>query len=139
MILATIVSGFAGFLSSAIPAAFKILQDSRDKEHELLLIDKQIEQLKFQGAQQLQIAEVQYESTEAEAIYKTYNSGVTWVDALNGTVRPVLAYAFFGLYAFLKYCYYKQGATGILWTEDDMVIFSAIISYYFGSRCFNKR
>ncbi|MFO1242038.1 MAG: hypothetical protein U1E36_02395 [Rickettsiales bacterium] len=32
---------------------------------------------------------------ESRALYQTYNTGIRWVDTLNGTVRPVIAYNFF--------------------------------------------
>jgi cellulose synthase/poly-beta-1,6-N-acetylglucosamine synthase-like glycosyltransferase len=70
------------------------------------------------------------------------------VDALNGTVRPVIAYAFFILYALVKLLSYAAVANSnvvpfvvlhdTLWTEDDAAIFAGIISFYFGQRAMAK-
>jgi len=70
------------------------------------------------------------------------------VDALNGTVRPVIAYSFFMLYAAVKLLSYAAiaGSNAVpfvvihdtLWTEDDAAIFAGIISFYFGQRAMKK-
>ncbi|MCC8417003.1 MAG: hypothetical protein LN588_00340 [Rickettsia endosymbiont of Bryobia graminum] len=75
-----------------------------------------------------------------------YEHYINWIDALNGSVHPVLAYSFFLMYAIVKYLQYKtiKNATvlieyiNILWNIDDQAIFAGIISFYFGQRMFNK-
>ena len=71
--------------------------------------------------------------------------GLRWVDALNATVRLVLAYAFFLLYASMKAVQISAMTWPILpwqlpliWTEEDMAIFCSIIGFYFGSRSLGK-
>ena len=49
------------------------------------------------------LIQITSDSLESRALYKTYNVGIKWVDALNGTVRPILAYSFFLLYSAVKY------------------------------------
>lgn len=85
---------------------------------------------------------------ESAALYKTYSTGIEWVDALNGTVRPVLAYAFFLVFAlnkaYLAYSFVPNPAlpwitlAQVLWTPEDSVIFASIISFYFGSRALSR-
>ena len=82
---------------------------------------------------------------EAKAIYATYKSGINWIDSLNGTVRPVLAYAFFFIYSFTKFLQYQVLITQItildislLWSEEDQAIFAGIISFYYGQRALSK-
>ena len=68
--------------------------------------------------------------------------------SLNGTVRPVIAYCFFMLYAAVKFLSYAAIAHAdavpfvvlhdTLWTEDDSAIFAGIISFYFGQRAMSK-
>jgi hypothetical protein len=66
---------------------------------------------------------------------------------INATVRPVLAYSFFGLYTFIKYKQFAylnaedniQYFVEYLWTIDDKAIFAGIISFYFGQRALMKR
>ncbi|KJV81236.1 hypothetical protein N7281_00945 [Rickettsia hoogstraalii] len=83
---------------------------------------------------------------EQYSLYSTYKSGVSWVDALNGSVRPVLAYSFFAMYGGVKYVQYKSLKSSallveyldILWSIEDQTIFAGIISFYFGQRTFSK-
>ena len=83
---------------------------------------------------------------ESNALYRTYRTGILWVDGLNGTVRPVITYAFFTLYATVKYLQYsllpENSAPFMyldaLWNTEDQAIFASVISFYFGSRAMNK-
>ncbi|AZL16451.1 hypothetical protein EF513_03080 [Rickettsiales endosymbiont of Stachyamoeba lipophora] len=58
----------------------------------------------------------------------------------------MLAYAFFGLYCFIKYWQtLKLGINSvdpeiieILWNVEDQAIFTGIISFYFGQRAMSK-
>ncbi|AFC74007.1 hypothetical protein [Rickettsia montanensis] len=80
---------------------------------------------------------------EQYSLYSTYKSGVSWVDALNGSVRPVLAYSFFAMYGGVQYKSFKSSALlveylDILWSIEDQTIFAEIISFYFGQRTFSK-
>jgi hypothetical protein len=77
-------------------------------------------------------------------LYKTYSTGIHWLDALNGTVRPLLAYAFFALYALTKLLQFSliddtiPASIYILWQDEDRAIFVGIISFYFGQRAMAK-
>ena len=61
-------------------------------------------------------------------------------------MRPVLAYAFFAIYSFIKFLQYKiviasaaiYEVIDILWNVDDQAIFAGIISFYFGQRTISK-
>jgi hypothetical protein len=69
------------------------------------------------------------------------------VDALNGTVRPVLAYAFFLLYFTVKCMQFALIDWGqpplpwqvqALWGAEDQAIFAGIIAFYYGQRAMGK-
>ena len=144
----TLLGSLLGFITSTFPSLVKMWQDASDKKHELDVMQLQM-QMQAQGAQQqLQEINAQADIAESAAIYKTYTTGITWVDALNGTVRPVIAYAFFLLYAIVKLLSYMAIATSpavpfvvvhdTLWSENDAAIFAGIISVYFGARAMQK-
>jgi len=73
-------------------------------------------------------------------------SGVRWIDAFNGFVRPFLTLCFFGLYAAVKVGQYfilvtEAGAASSitsLWNQEDWAIWAAIVTFWFGNRTFNK-
>ena len=140
----TLLGSLIGFLGAAFPDILKLYRDKADREHELRILALQIEQQKQGAAQRLEEIRTSADISESVALYKTYQTGVRWVDALNGTVRPLLAYAFFVLYATAKllqfYVIAPNDVTmiGMLWQGEDQAIFSGIISFYFGQRAMSK-
>lgn len=144
----TLLGSLLGFLSAAFPDLLKLFRDTQDRRHELKILELQLEQQRQGHTNRLEEIQVQGDIAESRALYKTYYTGIKWVDALNGTVRPVVAYAFFLLYATVKLlAYYAMPETmtssisiiyGTLWTEEDAAIFAGIISFYFGQRAMHK-
>ena len=133
----TLLGTLLGFLGAAFPDFLKLLRDKADREHELKILALQMEQARQGGAQRLEEIRTGADIAESQAIYKTWASGIRWVDALNGTVRPVIAYAFFLLYAGVK-CAQMTHTPWLMWNEEDQAIFAGIISFYFGQRAMGK-
>jgi hypothetical protein len=144
----TLFGALLGFLGSLMPEVLKLFRDVQDRKHELAILDRQLEAQRQGYAQRLEEIQTMADISESQALYKTYNTGVNWVDALNGTVRPVLAYAFFVLYAVVKImqiylakAYLHLSGFDILpyiWNIEDQAIFAGIISFYFGQRAMGK-
>ena len=134
----TFLGSLLGFLSAAFPDFLKLFRDSQDRKHELTILEMQLEQQKLGASQRLEEIQTNADTVEALELYKTYSTGIHWVDALNGTVRPVIAYSFFALYAVVKIMQYSANLPWLLWTEDDQAIFAGIISFYFGQRAMSK-
>lgn len=74
-------------------------------------------------------------------------SGVKWVDAFNGFVRPFLTLCFFALYAAVKAAQFvilqqeHSGSAATLlsmWGDEDWAVWAAIVTFWFGNRTFNK-
>jgi hypothetical protein len=124
----TILASLLGFISSMFPSFVKLWQDKEDKKHELSILELQIEADKHKIRSKLEAINAYHDIEASKALYKTYHTGVSWVDAFNGTVRPVVAYGFFFLYASVK-C-----MTTFSWAEEDQAIFASVISFYFGQR-----
>ncbi len=70
-----------------------------------------------------------------------------FVAGLQKSVRPVITYCFFGLFAAIEVSLLldalEQGvelsaALNVLWDDDTKAIFAAIISFWFGSRAIDK-
>jgi hypothetical protein len=134
----TLLGSLLGFISSTFPDLLKLFRDASDKKHEITLLQMQMD-FQAQGHQErLEEINTNADIAESQALYKTYTTGISWVDALNGTVRPVIAYSFFILYAAVKIINYSADLPWLLWTEDDQAIFAGIISFYFGQRAMSK-
>ena len=144
--MVTLLGALVGFLGSAFPDILKLFRDHQDRKHELTILQMQMEQQAQGHAQRLEEIHVQADIAESKALYKTFYSGIKWVDALNGTVRPVLAYAFFLLYFTVKCMQFAMVDMAnplpwhmdVLWSVEDQAIFAGIISFYFGQRAMAK-
>lgn len=142
----TLLGALLGFLGSAFPFAMKVWQDKIDKKHELDVLQLQLQNNENKGSTHLQEIQIKSDLEELKILYKPQKSGIYWVDALNGTVRPVITYAFFALYATVKIMawlaipsYYPTFSIyEVLWTGEDAALFSGIISFYFGQRALQR-
>lgn len=162
-----LLSALLGFISSAVPDFIKLFRDGKDRAHEITLLKLQMDYDREKLAvsanesgqarlQQLQAIELQTD-TQHQAILnmrvKESLTGIHWVDALAGSVRPTITYAFFVLYVLVKCAQFSillspslpwqnnltvAQALVSLWTEEDVAIFSAIMAFWFGSRALMK-
>ena len=117
------------------------------RKHEMSILKLQMEQQTQGHVERLQEIATQTDIAESQALYQTYTTSITWVDALNGTVRPVIAYSFFFLYVGMKLLYFVSAPQDntpfillyeTLWTSEDATIFAGIVSFYFGQRAMTK-
>lgn len=151
-----LLSALVGFISSGIPEFIKLFRESKDRSHEITLMKLQMEydreklaavreSEQLQRAVRLQEIEVQADVADTRSLSQRVSDsrvGIAWVDALSGSVRPTITYLFFLLYALTKWAQYQLLQTSVdskhaivmLWSEDDMAIFTAIIAFWFGQR-----
>ncbi|OHC76319.1 MAG: hypothetical protein A3G18_05390 [Rhodospirillales bacterium RIFCSPLOWO2_12_FULL_58_28] len=99
--------------------------------------------------QRLEEINVQADIAESQALYRSLRpTGVRWVDALAGSVRPVITYAFFTLFAAVKgsALYLLIAVEGMLlaqalpqiWDPETQALFAATLSFWFGQRSLTK-
>lgn len=143
----TLFASIAGFITSIIPEILKFFRDKQDKLHELEIFEKQIKFSKIapntKSPEEIYITS---HLSERLALYSTYTTGISTIDTLNGSVRPILAYSFFIIYVAIKFIQYSEISKSddvmkyieILWSLEDQAIFASIISFYFGQRTFSK-
>jgi hypothetical protein len=142
----TLLASIAGFISSIIPEIVKYFKDANDKKNELAILEKQIQYNQTAASRSLEEINISRDIQEQASLYATYKTEITWVDAVNGLVRPVLAYSFFIMYMVVKYLQYAAISRTshvieyieIIWSTDDQAIFAGIISFYYGQRTFQK-
>lgn len=156
-------SALLGFISSAVPDLLKLFRESKDRAHEIELLKLQMDYDRERlaadladgreaRAVQLQAIDAVSYQAEQEALNARVRDSITgihWVDALSGSVRPVITYAFFAIYFLVKCAQFRllvdpslPWQTGLtmaqalvaLWTEEDVAIFSAIMAFWFGQR-----
>lgn len=136
-----------GLFGSFAPDLIGYLRAGQKLKHDLAVMEVQ-ERMAAAGYD-FQITKVNADADirEVEALHAEFaKRGETWkwMEALIQSVRPVLTYAFFGLYAAIKVnaLLLALGAVDgnislamtVIWREEDQAIFSTIIAFWFGNR-----
>ncbi len=145
----TLIGSLLGFVSSLFPDLLKLFRERQDRQHELAILDRQMEMMRSGHQQRLEEIQVQADIAESQVLYRSAGpTGVKWVDALAGTVRPVITYAFFALFAAVKgsALYVLIAVEGVLlaqalpqiWDPETQALFAAVMSFWFGQRALAK-
>lgn len=146
----TLLGSLIGFLGSAFPEFLKLWREGKDREHELAILDRQMEMQKLGHTQRLEEIQIQADVVESQALYSYANrpTGIAWIEALQASVRPVITYAFFTVFAVIKIAMLTSlvGGDGaqlldalrIVWDEETQALFAAVMAFWFGSRQIQK-
>lgn len=146
----SLLGSLLGFAGSAVPA---ITDHFAKKEDRKLELDKMrlMAELKKEGLEfDLKMYNTMGADKEHERLIKhdiAINQGNGIISALQKSVRPVITYAFFGLFCVIEVTLLLEAidkgtdfseAINLLWDDDTKAIFAAIISFWFGSRAIEK-
>ena len=140
----SLLGSLLGFTSSFLPKVIDYFQDRRDKAHELALLDLQIAAQRDSHLQRLEEINIDADIREAESLHRHDRKvGIGWVDALRGSVRPVVTYIMVLEFVFVKSAamYLIFGADGVnlatlnmVWDDETRALLAAILSFWFGHR-----
>lgn len=145
-----LLGSLLGFATSLAPSVFEFFQDKQDKKQELEILKLQIQQAEQGHTHKIEAIWAESDASRAKAVYAHDTSLKTesgFVNALRASVRPIITYLFFLLYASVKYAQLYIAlqdsdwsfALISIWGEEDMGIWCAIISFWFGGRMMEKR
>ena len=159
----TMVSTFLSFLAGGLPKILQIFQDRQDKKHELALVAAQKERelaLAERGfiaqarVEEIKLEQVQVQTAleERQALYQhdmEIGKGASqWMINLRASVRPVVTYIFVLELVALNiagvwYAWHQGVPFAIamenVFSDDEMLILSSIIAFWFGTQAFNKK
>jgi len=159
----TMISTFLSFLAGGLPKILQIFQDRQDKKHELALVAAQKERelalaekgfLAQARVEEIKLEQVQVQSAAEErvALYQhdmEIGKGASqWMINLRASVRPVVTYIFvLELVAIniagVWYAYNTgvpfAAAMAEVFSDDEMLILSSIIAFWFGTQAFGKK
>lgn len=159
----TMISTFLSFLAGGLPKILQLFQDRQDKKHEIAILQMQKErelELAARGfAAQANIEEIKTEqiaiqaaAEERVALYQhdmEIGKGASqWMINLRASVRPVVTYIFvLELVAIniagVWYAWHQGVPFAIamenVFSEDEMLILSSIIAFWFGTQAFGKK
>jgi CHAT domain-containing protein len=146
--LETLLGGLLGGVFRLVPEVLKFMDAKNERAHELSMQAANLESDKAKYANQLAVTNLQVEASQfssavsalQEALKGQFQlTGNKLIDGLNMSVRPVLTYSFFALYAGIKLAALTNGAPiASLWGVDDQALFSGIMSFYFLGRVFDR-
>lgn len=146
----TLLGSLLGFITSAFPQLLGLIRDWQDRKHELAILDRQMEMQKLGHTQRLEEIAVTADIAESQALYQhdAQPSNVKWVDGLRSSVRPMITYAFFLLFAAVKVSglYLLIAVEGLvlaealprIWDNETAALFAAVVSFWFGARSLAK-
>ena len=159
----TMISTFLSFLAGGLPKILTIFQDRQDKKHELALVAAQKERelaLAERGfiaqakVEEIKLEQIQTQTAgeERQALYahdiEIGKGASQWMINLRASVRPVVTYIFVlelvALNATGVWYAYTQGvpfaiAMDNVFSDDEMLILSSIIAFWFGTQAFGKK
>ena len=149
----SLLGSLLGFGTSSIPMIMGFFEKKQANKQELLMLEakakyaSELSKLKLQEMDaQADIEEVKGLYKHAEALAQANKS--PFVSALQASVRPVITYAFFSVFAFVKITYVTLAVQGVedllpsilaAWDTESQTVFAAIISFLFGNRLFKSR
>ena len=150
----TLLGGVFGGLLRLAPELIKTFDRGNERKHELAMLNAEMEFAKVRGDIAMRQTEATMTITElntmAEAIKEqstTAQAAGWFVAALSALVRPMITYAFVGVYFLVKVASYlialDQGGEWRevlinLWNQDDVTIMFMIISFWFVGRSLDR-
>lgn len=143
----TLIGSALGFATSFAPKLLGLWEARQDRKHELAMIETQADaQAKLQEGR-VEEAVIDAGIREIESMHRhdaaALQGAHRWVKSLAASVRPVITYAFWIEFATLTILLAADVITESqyhkIWDQDMKAIFAAIVSYWFGSRTFNRK
>ena len=139
-----------GFGTSIVPEILGYFKQRQANQQELAMLEAKAKYAEKLSELKVKELDAQADIVESQSIYQHDNNldSGSFVNALRGSVRPIITYAFFVLFAAVKTTALvammnNEGvdlATGLLaiWDSETQAIFSAIIAFWFGNRAMSK-
>jgi len=145
----TLLGSLLGFGTSFLPEILNYFKAGQEHKHNLERMQLEMDLMSKRSELKIQELDKQAEIKETEGLYKhdSIDAG-GFVNALRGSVRPVITYAFFGLFVAIKAVAVMTlmndqgadlaGALNVIWDDNTAGLFAAIMSFWFGNRAVSK-
>ncbi len=145
----SILGSLIGFGTSIVPEVLGFFKQSQANKQELLMLEAKAKYAEQLSTLKLKEIDAEADIAEAKGIYEHDRAMKSegFVSQLRASVRPVLTYLFFILFATVKVSalvtVMSNGqeftqAIVLIWDPETQAIFAAIVSFWFGSRAFSK-
>ena len=144
----TLLGSLLGFTTSFLPEVLGYFKANQAHKHELERAQLEMDLMSKRAELKLSIMDKEADIKETEGLYRhdSIDAG-GFINALRGSVRPVITYCFFALFVAIKVtaviAIMNSGkdmgvALSIIWDEATAGLFAAIMSFWFGNRAVSK-
>jgi len=144
----TLLGSLLGFGTSFLPEVLGFYRANHEHKHSMQKAQLEIDLMSKRSELKLQIMDKQADISETEGLYKHDNIDAGgFINALRGSVRPVITYCFFALFVTIKVvallAFMENGselgdALTLIWDDATAGLFAAIMSFWFGNRAVSK-
>jgi len=146
----SLIGTLIGFGTSIVPEVLGYFKQKQANEQELRMLEAKAKYASQLSELRIQEIDAEAEIQETKSLYehdRTIDSGPI-INSLRGSVRPVITYLFFLMFASVKgtliYAMINTQnldwtlAIQMAWDSETAAIFSAIIAFWFGNRAMSK-
>jgi hypothetical protein len=145
----TLLGSLLGFGTSFLPEILNYFKRGQEQKHELQRMQMEMELMAKRSQLKVQELDKEAEIKETEGLYQhdSVDAG-GFINALRGSVRPIITYAFFSLFVAIKVTALisllslpemeLNMALNMIWDDQTAGLFAAIMSFWFGNRAVGK-
>ena len=144
----TLIGSLLGFTTSFAPEVLGYFRANQEHKHSLEKSKLEMDLMAKRSELKLELMDKEADIKEAEGLYKhdSIDAG-GFINALRGSVRPVITYCFFALFVAIKVvallAFMENGselgnALTLIWDDATAGLFAAIMSFWFGNRAVSK-
>jgi hypothetical protein len=148
----SLLGSLLGFSTSFLPSILGFFEKKAKFKQDLLMLEAKAKYAEQMSKYKIQELDAEADIAEAKAIYAhaeqlSKNNSSKFIGALQASVRPVITYLLFSVFAFVKvtqvYIAIQQGddpLEGVVaaWDIETQSMFSAIIAFWFGNRMLKR-
>lgn len=150
----TLFGGVLGGLFRIAPEVLKWLDRRGEREHELKMLNAEMEFAKIRGEIAMREAETKMTVAELEAMQvaikeqgETARAAGQVVAAVSALVRPAVTYAFVIVYFLVKLAAYFlaleqdgewKAVLVSMWNQDDMAMLMLVLTFWFVGRIYER-
>lgn len=144
----TLLGSLIGFGTSFLPEVLNYFKAGQEQKHKLQQMKLEFELMEKRNEMTLRLTDMQAGIEETKGLYEHASMDAGgFINALRGSVRPVITYVFFGLFIAVKVTALMSlmedgndlaGSINLIWDDATSGLFAAIISFWFGGRAVSK-
>jgi len=147
----TLLGSLLGFSTSIIPEILSFFKQGQANKQELAMLEAKAQYAQALSSMKLEELDAKAEIVETEKLYEhdmALAARGGWVVSLQASVRPVITYLFMATFIAVEggLVYSLIANQNVDWPtalesafgDEEMAMFSAILSFWFGNRAMSK-